>query len=139
MNVRLVPVSDERYREWVDLAVGGMLPSNAAEMLPDVRWIHGQTLRVVRDAERGADVGFVWYGCLDAAPSEARTVHHLVIRRDERGKGYGAAALRAVEEDLRRAGVTRLDLEVSPDNPPALSVCQSSGFEEASIRLRKRI
>ena len=139
MKIQLVPVSDERYLEWLELSVETPAPQNAARLLPDVRWIHGQTLRVVRDTARGKDVGFIWYGRLDGIDASARTVHHLVIREDERGKGYGAAALRAVEEDLRRADVACLDLEISPGNSAALRLCRSAGFERATVRLQKRL
>lgn len=139
MEIRLLPVSDERYLEWLELSVGTPAPQKAAGMLPDVRWIQGQMLRVVRDSGRGKDVGFVWYGRMDGTDAAARTVHHLVIREDERGKGYGTAALRAVEDDLRRADVAYLDLEVSPENPAALHLCRSAGFARAAVRLQKRL
>ena len=139
MKIQLVPVSDERYLEWLALSLGGLLPGDAARMLPDIRWIHGQSLRTVHDEERGVDVGFVWYGQLASAPAETRSVHHVVIREDERGKGYGSATLLAVEEDVRRIGVTRLDLEVSADNQPAIRVSRSSGFRQTSVRLEKRL
>ena len=139
MEIRLVPVSDERYPEWLELSVGSLVPQDATRMLPDLRWIPGQKLRIVRDVARCEDVGFVWYGRLDTTPAAEMTVHHLIIREDERGKGYGTAALRAVEEDLRRADVARLDLEVSPGNPLALSLCCSAGFEQTAVRLQKRL
>lgn len=139
MNVRLHPVSDDRYQEWLELSVGGLLSGDEAQALPDIRWIHGQTLRIVRDEVRGVDVGFVWYGQLASAPVDTRSVHHVVIREDERGKGYGSAALRAVEEELRRVGVSQILLEVAPGNRPAVHVSQSSGFEQTAIRLKKRL
>ena len=50
-----------------------------------------------------------------------------------RRRGYGRAALSTVSRELREEGITSVHLEVLVDNPGALHLYESCGFEALGI------
>ncbi|MDQ6748896.1 MAG: GNAT family N-acetyltransferase [Candidatus Dormibacteraeota bacterium] len=69
-------------------------------------------------------------------------VYGLVIDPDLRGRGHGAAAMRAALSLLRDRGVTEVSLEVLPDNQAAVRLYRRLGFATSTtyryMRLRTR-
>lgn len=58
----------------------------------------------------------------------------IAVDRKFRGKGIGAALLRACFEDLRMTPAKRMILEVATDNPAAIRLYTKLGFEKISER-----
>jgi ribosomal protein S18 acetylase RimI-like enzyme len=57
----------------------------------------------------------------------------------QRGKGYGRALLRAAEEQAAQQGIDTIGLNVFGSNAVARELYQSSGYETASLHLRKQL
>jgi ribosomal protein S18 acetylase RimI-like enzyme len=75
-------------------------------------------------------------GALGVNPTRVRGVHGLgmSILAEHRGKGWGRRLLEAGVEAARVQGVRKLELEVFTDNPQAIALYVSSGFEVEGVR-----
>jgi GNAT superfamily N-acetyltransferase len=83
------------------------------------------------DADAMNDAGARAHGC---AVDELGWVATLFVGLDARGLGLGRALLQAVVDDIRRDGL-RPCLEVLPVRPEALSLYESTGWQEV-LRIR---
>ncbi|MDB5507141.1 MAG: Ribosomal-protein-S18p-alanine acetyltransferase [Devosia sp.] len=90
---------------------------------------HDTPIYVACDAKRRI-AGFIM---LRLAADEAELITIAVDPR-WRGRGVGAALLRAAIEDLRLTPARRLFLEVAADNPSALALYRKAGFAEIGRR-----
>lgn len=73
------------------------------------------------------------FAMLRLAGEEAELIT-IAVDPKWRGKGVGAALLRAAFDDLMMSPVKRMFLEVADDNPPALTLYRKHGFAEISRR-----
>lgn len=55
-------------------------------------------------------------------------LHHMEIRTSLQGQGLGTLFLKLLTEVLARDGITRILLQVSDDNPPAIALYKKAGF-----------
>jgi len=56
-----------------------------------------------------------------------------------RGQGFGRALLAAAEEEVRRHGIGALTLNVFGDNPTAISLYTSAGYQVTTQQMRKAL
>jgi len=66
-------------------------------------------------------------------------IYGLVVDSVERGKGFGAAAMRQALELLRKRGVEEVSLEVLPDNGPAVHIYSALGFRPVTTYRYMRV
>jgi ribosomal protein S18 acetylase RimI-like enzyme len=86
----------------------------------------------------GTPIGRAWVG-LDhprGAPDVA-FLYDIEVESDYRGAGLGRALLTAVEDAVRDAGVSSLELNVFGRNLPALRLYESHGYEVVTQQMRK--
>jgi ribosomal protein S18 acetylase RimI-like enzyme len=107
------------------------------ELLPDGLASESQLLFCARDAA-GEQVGILWLSLVHprGAPDTA-FVYDIEIEPDRRGQGYGHAVLAAGEDVLRGYGVRALGLNVFGDNPNAIRLYETSGYDVTSQQMRK--
>ena len=89
------------------------------------------------------DLGFIWLafdgdkavgGCVACyAISTSRgtlvaKLDDMSVAADCRGRGVGSAMLTALAEELKRAGITRIDTATHQDNPEARRLYEKLGF-----------
>lgn len=86
--------------------------------------VQGHKFLLARHGGRYA--GFAAYGLRDARSSVFR-LHKLYVRPDCQGAGLGHKLIRAVENDARRAGARRVELNVNRANP-ALNFYTRHGY-----------
>jgi ribosomal protein S18 acetylase RimI-like enzyme len=60
-------------------------------------------------------------------------VHDLAVLPRHRGRGIGRALLRAVEQEARRRGASKVTLEVLSRNEPAKALYRSHGFGDYAL------
>jgi ribosomal protein S18 acetylase RimI-like enzyme len=87
---------------------------------------------VVVDGER---VGMVWLGPSFDQEDLGRYLFNVEIDADQRGRGYGRAAVRAAEAWAAAQGATRLSLNVWGGNDVARSLYDSLGYVVAATHM----
>ncbi|HEX8732988.1 MAG TPA: GNAT family N-acetyltransferase [Ktedonobacterales bacterium] len=118
---------DERQAE-ADKQIAGLLPQGAST--PDhFFW------RII--ADDGAGVGWLWV--FHDTVQRRAFIYDIEIDEAQRGKGYGEAAMRALEEALRPAGATHIGLSVFGFNTAARALYDKLGYSVAATYMLKRI
>jgi GNAT superfamily N-acetyltransferase len=106
---------------------------DVAAVFPHGLATEGVRLWVV-EAE-GRRVGTVFLGVRDAGA----WLYDITIDESERGRGYGRAAMLALEDEVRRLGYDALGLNVWGGNEVARTLYRSLGFAEVSVGMKKRL
>ena len=83
----------------------------------------------------GRAVGTVFLGLRDAGA----WLYDITIAEGERGKGYGRAAMAALEHEVRVLGFDTVGLNVWGGNEVARALYRSLGWAEESVHMRKRL
>jgi ribosomal protein S18 acetylase RimI-like enzyme len=109
-----------------------------ASLLSDGVETPGQVLLIAEDPEEGARVGVLWFGPSTDDPAVA-WIYDVTIDPDQRGQGWGRAALRAFEGEARARGYARAGLSVYADNHVARRLYESMGYVETARQLHKKL
>jgi mycothiol synthase len=106
-----------------------------AELLPHGTRTDGMILRTV--AADGVPIGWVWAG-LPAPPRPGLGwLHHLEIDEPHRSRGYGRAAVAAIEAELVRRGVASLGLHVDGSDLGARRFADRLGYRLLAQQMAK--
>jgi GNAT superfamily N-acetyltransferase len=123
--VEHVGMPREQAKAKVDRDVAKILPDGLAT--PDTRiWAVEDDGRVVGTVFVGLRDGGAW-------------LYDITIAEGERGKGYGRAAMTALEDEVRALGHTTIGLNVWGGNDVARGLYRSLGWVEESVHMRRRI
>ena len=120
-----VGMSREDAEAKVERDVAGVLPNGLATP--------GTRLWAVEDD--GRKVGAIFVGIRDAGA----WLYDITIDEDERGRGYGRAAMVALEDAVRTLGHDTIALNVWGANDVARGLYASLGWAEESVHMRKRL
>jgi GNAT superfamily N-acetyltransferase len=104
-----------------------------AAVLPDGLSTSGTRIWAVEDD--GRRVGTVFVGIRDGGA----WLYDITIDESERGRGYGRAALTALEDEVRALGHDTIGLNVWGANDVARGLYRSLGWAEESVHMRKRL
>ena len=147
----LRPITEPEFPRWKDRAaesfaagVGparGLAPDAAlklaheetARLLPDGPATEHHLIWIARDGEE--PVGSLWISTKPPVPF----IYGIEVDAGQRGKGYGRAIMLAAEEECRRLGFSRLDLNVFGDNSAAIALYDSLGYAVISQQMRKEL
>jgi ribosomal protein S18 acetylase RimI-like enzyme len=107
-----------------------------AEQLKDGLATEGHHLwKVV--SEQAGPVGDLW---IFVDPTKCTAfIYDIAISEQYRGKGYGKAAMLAVEAAVRPMGAARIDLNVFGYNTTARRLYEGLGYEPIAIGMRKAL
>jgi ribosomal protein S18 acetylase RimI-like enzyme len=154
--VTLPPMSDERWASWraasllgyaQDNVRIGAWPAEGAEarasaqldtILPGGRATPGHEFRSILN-ERGEVVGALWFAPNQADGRPAIFIWDIVVAPEFRGRGYGRAALEALEPIARELGYAEIGLHVFGDNEVARQLYRSAGYVETNVSMVKRL
>jgi ribosomal protein S18 acetylase RimI-like enzyme len=154
-EVVLRPMTPEEFHDWRPWAIAdyaredvehkGVDPDRAREnmaaflesVIPRGPRTEGHRISVVEDAETGERVGYTWWSERELDAGSAAWVYDVYIDESRRGRGYGRALMRAVEAQVREAGLGRMELHVWVDNDPATSLYRSLGFVPTGMEMYK--
>ena len=150
-NVSFRPMREEEFDAWLPghtrgyadgmTAFAGLSAAEAeakaerdvASIFPSGLATEGTRLWVV-EAD-GNPVGTVFLGIRDGGA----WLYDITIDEGERGRGYGRAAMLALEEEVRQLGFGELGLNVWGGNAIARSLYTSLGFGEVSVGMKKTL
>ena len=105
-----------------------------ADLLKDGLATEGQYLWKVVADEDGA-VGDLW---TFVDPGKRRAfIYFIGIDERYRGKGYGKAAMLALEAAVRPKGADHIDLNVFGDNTTAIRLYEGLGYRPTAMNMRK--
>ena len=165
ISVRLVPMSEADYARFLEWAVsdyaqaktqsGTWKPVDAQRLaaetfqrlLPDGPSTPNQYLRTIRDGnlgegpngELGQPVGFLWFGLQEQDGMRSAYLYQFTILEGYRRRGYGIAALRALEEAVWELGLDSIALHVFGHNEAARALYTKAGYVERNITMVKQL
>lgn len=99
-----------------------------AEILPNGLDTKDNVLRIVVDTAEEKAVGAIWY--LFEMTDDVKQVFlsDLIIKEEERRKGYASAALTEMEQDAQKNGCAESIIYVWKHNPPAINLYTQCGY-----------
>ncbi len=98
----------------------------------------GMLLRIAEDPG-GRRVGHLWLSLAHEGSPDTAWIYDIEIAAGRRGQGFGRALLAAAEDEIRRHGVGNLGLNVFGDNPSAISLYESAGYQVTTQQMSKRL
>ena len=90
-------------------------------------------------ADDGETVGHLWLGPHDVVGRGAAFIWDIAIVAGARGRGYGRAALLALEPLVRQLGYETIRLHVFGDNEVARQLYRSAGYVETDVSMQKQL
>jgi ribosomal protein S18 acetylase RimI-like enzyme len=97
----------------------------------------GHRLYIVHQEGSNEKVGVLWVIVNDI--KKEAWLSDIEIAEEYRGKGFGRDVLLVMEAQLSKEGFHKIGLHVFGDNPTALNLYQSLGYQAISIQMRKLI
>lgn len=153
--IKLRPMTEKEFLVWLPkqtenfaaakVKSGNWGPENAlelarnqtAEVLPlGLKTPHHEILVV--EAE-GRSVGVLWYAIREAARGPYAYIYDIEIDSASQGRGFGSAAIGALEAKLKQQGVQSLLLHVFGYNTAARRLYERLGFEATNVNMAKRL
>jgi ribosomal protein S18 acetylase RimI-like enzyme len=154
-DVRLDPMTDEEFAAFLREAVvtyadahveAGSWPAEGAHersveeharLLPQGLATPGHHLYTARDGDDR--IGVLWLARRPHGTGEMVFVYNVEVEASRRGRGYGAAIMRAAEERTSADGLDRLQLHVFGDNEVARSLYRKLGYAETNVVMAKQL
>jgi len=154
--VTLEPMSPEIWMRWRATTIAGHAhdqirigawPAEGAEaraaavlavLLPDGQATTDHQFKSILN-EDGLVVGALWFAPDRGDGRRAIFIWDIVIAEDFRGRGYGRAALAALEPIARSLGYDEIGLHVFGDNEIARDLYRSAGYVETNVSMVKRL
>ena len=90
------------------------------------------------DNGQSTTVGYLWISQADEK-ADAWWVSDIEIHEEQRGKGYGRAAMQLAEDAAAEQGAATLGLNVFGYNTVARELYESLGYETVSTQMRKPV
>ena len=83
----------------------------------------------------GTPVGNIWF----SIQTESAFLDDITVAPQCRGRGYGGRALKLMEQELQRRGVSRVRLSVDANNPRAIKLYKRYGYAITGYRMAKHV
>jgi RimJ/RimL family protein N-acetyltransferase len=155
--INLRAMSDREFKDYLDgLYIGyadeqvsaGSWPADRAlelakaeihEMLPDGLSSKNNYLYSLVVSDEPAPVGALWILIRERNKQKEAFIADIVIFDDFRRKGYGAQALKALDETIKGMGIHRIRLQVFGHNLAARDLYEKSGYKMVNIYMEKQV
>lgn len=137
-TIRTYAADMARVGTWQAEGAEARSTAEFARLLPDGQATAGHDFRSIIN-ETGDTVGAIWLGPDDEVGKGAAFLCDILVDPQFRGRGYGRAALLALEPIARELGYDSIRLHVFGDNDVARQLYRSSGYAETGVWMLKRI
>jgi GNAT superfamily N-acetyltransferase len=136
----IAPVIEREYAEDIEHH-GGFSAEDArrkaAEDVPKVLADTKNDLYAVDDD--GEQVGFLWVGERELQGRRVLWIWDVFVEEEHRGRGLGRRAMELAEEEARRRGLDRIELNVFGGNEVARSLYRSLDYDEVAVMMGKEV
>jgi ribosomal protein S18 acetylase RimI-like enzyme len=150
-EVRLDPMTPEEYAEYhrdavlayaeAHVSAKSLPPEEArqraideyAELLPEGAATPGHHLYTARNSDR--KIGMIWF----AERPHGAYLYDIKVEPGLRGRGHGEALMRAMEHEVRSAGLKTVRLQVFGNNSVARSLYRKLGYIETNVVMAKEL
>jgi RimJ/RimL family protein N-acetyltransferase len=109
------------------------------ETLPDGLASKNNFLYSLIAPDESLPVGVLWIMIRERNKQKEAFIADIVIYDTFRRRGYGAQALKALEEGVKGMGIHRIRLQVFGHNLAARDLYEKSGYETVNIYMEKRV
>ena len=155
--VRLIPMTADLYQSFLEQAVAGFAgdkvrsgnwPAEGAlersrqvfqQFLPQGLDTPDQHIYTITADENGNGLGYLWYGITGEGEQRLAYLYEFLIYEEQRRRGYGLQALRALEEEVHRAGLERIVLHVFGHNRAAQALYEKAGYTVSNITMVRNL
>lgn len=155
MSLSLRPIADDEFEPWFlrlrdtyaeDMTRDAGLAADKAAAMASAQFDalfpgrvpSPQQLVYILEAD-GRRVGELWLCDRDDGPQHALFIYWVGIDEEQRGKGYGKAAMELAESEARQRGIDRVALSVFGRNEVARNLYRSLGYEENAVAMSKKL
>jgi RimJ/RimL family protein N-acetyltransferase len=153
--IRLEPMTDERFTTFFEESVVSYAEENVRaqrwapevalersraeyeRMLPRGLRTPDEYLRSIFDAASGARVGDLWYSHRSEGGPKQVWIFWIGIDPEHRRRGYGAAAMQAIEGEAHKLGSTKVGLHVFAFNSGARALYEGLGYRATNLVMWK--
>ncbi len=137
-----VPAQTEEYARGIEQH-GGWSRADAlakaerdmAQSFPGDRAPAGHHLFHLVEVATGERAGVLWY----REDTRGVWLYQILVEEPRRGQGLGREAMALLEEEARRLGAPRIELNVFGGNEPARSLYRALGYREDAVVMSKLI
>ena len=155
--IRLRPMNEDEFADYMKSSIqayaqghveaGNADPAEALRfaeadykrLLPDgISSPHQHLLTVVEESS-GSRAGMVWFAAGERGKPDNAFIYDLQIEPDFRRRGYGEAAMKEVESQVRKLGASRIALHVFGHNHGARDLYEKLGYDITSIGMLKQL
>ncbi len=123
--------------DWDPRVAEELATTETDDLLPDGVDTRGMLLFIAEGQDHTA-VGSVWVA-LEHPRLNGAWIYFIEIAADYRNHGYGRALLASVEAEVGRRGIPSIGLSVFSFNQDARRLYESSGYETATVQMRKAL
>jgi ribosomal protein S18 acetylase RimI-like enzyme len=113
--------------------------SQINSLLPEGIETQNHVFFSIVDEGTGDVVGYIWLHVVPGEGPKKAFIYDLIIFEKFRKRGYGRAALVALEEYAKEKRLASISLHVFAHNAAALSLYRKMGYEVTSMNMKKNI
>ena len=128
-----------RAGNWTELESVDRAKRELAELLPNGVTTKDHFIFRISDSVSQANVGHLWIKVANSSLGANAFIYSFEVADRQRGKGYGTAAIAAVEVYLATCGISKLSLHVFGFNTDARRLYERLGFEVSNVTMAKTI
>jgi len=85
------------------------------------------------------NVGMIWFAEDNSSQKTTAFIYDFVINETQRRKGFGKAALKAVEQELKTLGINTIGLHVFAHNKAARQLYEAVGYKLTNMTMAKQL
>lgn len=115
----------------------GRAKKDYAELLPKGLASPGHHLYSITRAEDGKPIGMVWFELKQRHGKRNVFIFDFAINKAQRGKGFGARSMSAIEQQAKLLGAVAVDLHVFGHNLAARGLYEKCGYRYTGMHMSK--